>query len=456
MLCLATYFSLRAGDDSSQSLATALDWTSKYRLLCAQSLVLADYTKPGRYTVEALFLLGESEFLQHGDSAAKCWVLHGLVVRCALKMGYHRDAKSHRNVSAFDAEMRRRVWHLLAQVDLLLSFQVGLPSMVRPVQSDTAPPHNLSDDDFYQATPELPPARPETERTPMSYMICKSRICQAFGMIAEQANLITRPSYGKVLELHSMLGDTYALIPSFLLIRPLDQSITDSADLIMQRFNIILLFHKSRCVLHREYLIKEDKHHQYELSRDSSISSASELLHYQTLIHQAVQPGGPLSRDKWFLTTLAAHDFLLGAMIIYLNVLKQQEVFSGPSQEGNEVRSSTQDQSMIQQLVMSHEIWTKSPREMKDAKKASKVLEIMLGNIERRMLGTRKRMLVSPEESAYNGSSAQFTPAHGDMTFDFGPNHPMNEFPQETLKDLGAMIDTPDNLDWVSSLVQIV
>lgn len=447
IMCLAAFYSLRAGDEV---LEQSLDSANKYRTLCAQSLVLANYFKPGLYTMEALLLYFESEFGQPGDSAAKCWVLHAIAVRLALRMGHHRDAKHHSNISAFHGEMRRRVWHLLTQIDLILSFQVGLPSMIRTIQSDTAPPHNLFDHDFSQNSPELPPARPESEPTPMSYMICKARLCNAFGMIVDQANSILPPAYSEVLDLDGRLREAYGLIPPFLLIRPLDQSITDNPNLIMQRFNIILLFHKSRCVLHRKYLTKEDSQSQYSYSQTSCIDSALELLQCQSIINEAVQSGGPLSSDRWFLTTIATHDFLLGAMIIYLTLISKCDGKAVADQSGGDVDSEiSQKIKLFQQLEASYEIWKSSPKEARDAKKASGVLKIMLRNAKQRLFPEYQRSLAAPDEPTYSIGQSKFSNTYGN-SFALPEYNQVDPVLTGEMEDLGNMIYSPDTLDWVS------
>jgi hypothetical protein len=451
MLCLAMFYRLRAGDDLLYSPEQGLSNANKYRALCAQSLVLANYFKPGLYTMEALLLYFESEFAQPGDSAAKCWVLHAMAVRLALRMGYHRDAEHHRNISAFHGEMRRRVWHLLAQVDLILSFQVGLPSMIRAIQSDTAPPNNLFDDDFSQDSQELPPARPASEATPISYMICKAGICHAFGIIVDQANSILTPPYSEVLGLDTRLREAYNLIPPFLLIRSLNQSITDNPNLIMQRFNLILLFHKSRCVLHRKYLTQKDSQVQYSCSRNSCIDSALELLYYQSVINDAVQPGGPLSRDRWFLTTIAAHDFLLGAMIIYLILINSNKANAIENRSGiDEDSEISKNVKMFQQLELSYEIWKSSPKEVGDAKKASGVLKIMLRNAQSHLFPEYHESMESPEKPPSGIEELQFSnaPMNGAA---FSEHSHIGSILYGQMDDLGSMINMPDTLDWVSN-----
>jgi hypothetical protein len=142
--------------------------------------------------------------------------------------------------------MRRRVWHNLVQIDLLGSFHIGLPSMVQAIDSDTAYPRNLRDEDFDENSIELPEGRPETDVTPILYTLSKGRIIEVFGKIAAQANRISLPSYDEVMYLDQLLNQAHETIPPPFRIVPLDVAIIDSADTIMKRFSIALLYHKSR------------------------------------------------------------------------------------------------------------------------------------------------------------------------------------------------------------------
>jgi hypothetical protein len=280
-------------------------------------------------------------------------------------------------------------------------------------------------------------------------MICKTRLCHVFGLIVEQANSVSIPSYSEALDLDSCLRDVYSLIPPFLLIRPLDQSITDNPNLIMQRFNLILLFHKSRCVLHRKYLTKEDPLSQFSYSRSACIDSALQLLHYQTVINDAIHPGGPLSRDRWFLTTLAAHDFLMGAMIIYLALAHKVEANSDIGQNFPGLRANNEE-NMFHQLEISYEIWKKSPREARDAKKASGVLEIMIRNAGRRLY-PKEHESWTPDEPPSSNANMEF-PCSNNENLGIGRTEQHDQIvpvASGLMEDLETLIDMPDNLDWV-------
>lgn len=82
VMCLATSFAQRAGESPFEQ-QSSKDMVSKYRNLTANAMVLADYTKPGAYTLETLLFYAESEYLRSDDSHVRVCVLSGLIVRLA-------------------------------------------------------------------------------------------------------------------------------------------------------------------------------------------------------------------------------------------------------------------------------------------------------------------------------------------------------------------------------------
>lgn len=61
---------------------------SKYHALAASAAVLADFTKPKQHTIECLLLYGAG--LRSRGDFVNLWLVIGLCVRLALRMGYHR------------------------------------------------------------------------------------------------------------------------------------------------------------------------------------------------------------------------------------------------------------------------------------------------------------------------------------------------------------------------------
>ena len=217
-----------------------LDMAASFRSLMGQCLTLADITKPYRYLIEALIFHLHADFCQAKETDISIWVLVGVIARLAMRMGYHRDSKMFPNITPFHGEMRRRIWTFIRQADLLFSFQVGLPSMLRSTDSDTELPRNFYDDDFSEDCQELPPARPPDEFTPICFLITKARLTYAFGLVVEHTSSVQGSSYEQTMEIDTELRRAKDMVPEYLQVRPIEESLQDPANVIMSRFSVSL------------------------------------------------------------------------------------------------------------------------------------------------------------------------------------------------------------------------
>lgn len=100
----------------------------------------ADYTKCIDSTIEALLFYISGEWTTRYDAEVGIWVIVGMIVRLSMRMGYHRDPKNFHGITPFQAEMRRRIWAFVRQCDILLSFQLALPGMIRSNTCDAELP----------------------------------------------------------------------------------------------------------------------------------------------------------------------------------------------------------------------------------------------------------------------------------------------------------------------------
>ena len=78
-----------------------------------------DYTNPADHTIEALLFYVQAEWMGSQDVTIDLSVVIGMVVRLAMRMGIHRDSKVHAGLTAFQREMRRRVWAQIRVKDTL-------------------------------------------------------------------------------------------------------------------------------------------------------------------------------------------------------------------------------------------------------------------------------------------------------------------------------------------------
>jgi hypothetical protein len=247
MICLAAQYEAVSEGKSSilggQALRDPLETVSIFREKMIQCLVLGNYTEPGPYTVETLIMYYISDHFRTSDTQFGAWMVFGLIVRAAMRLGLHLDASNFPRISVFRGEMQRRLWASIVHLDLQTSIQVGLPRMVREGMYNTQPPRNLLDEDFDEHSKVLPPSRPDGEITNIGYSNAKHKISTVFGIIVDQANSTSPVSYEDVMKLDKKLHDVNQEVPESLRYAPsfivhvlLEHSLT------ILRVHLMLLF----------------------------------------------------------------------------------------------------------------------------------------------------------------------------------------------------------------------
>ncbi|KAF4945170.1 hypothetical protein FSARC_14494 [Fusarium sarcochroum] len=286
-----------------------------------QCLVLGNYIACKEHAVEALLVHLVGCWLRAKVSDTNLWFLMGKVVQLAISKGYHRDSAKvpGSNISPFDGEMRRRVWVCMYQLDSLMSFQMGLPSMIPISCCDTELPHNLDNSDFYPGITELPPSRPLSDNTIILYSIVKASVMTMFKKVVGHTRSLVSLPYEETITLDGEVRHVYDNIPNNFKYKTLRNIIMDDTSMIMGRTTIELLHLKSILVLHRQYLTHR-QNNRFAFSRDACLEAAERLLERQTEMHQITQPGGQLHDMKWMVTTLTMSDFTLAAMVICLDL----------------------------------------------------------------------------------------------------------------------------------------
>ena len=143
----------------------------------------------------------------------------------------------------------------------------------------------------------------------------------------------------------------------------------------MTRFNLALIYQKTRCILHRKYLLEGQNDPRYAYSRDTCIDAALTILRYHSHVFSASQPGGQLQTMRWYMSSLSSHDFLLAAMVVCLELNHRYR-----SHLRNAEPSS---RSMIDALESSYKLWqgldTFHPE---DARLATRALEMMINRVK--------------------------------------------------------------------------
>jgi hypothetical protein len=89
-------------------------------------------------------LLCQSLFLQSTANMSVCWVHLGLAMKCAQRMGIQRDMGN--NFPLAEAQLRRKIFWIIRNLDLYLHAVLGLPRGIEPADHDQAPVVALDDE----------------------------------------------------------------------------------------------------------------------------------------------------------------------------------------------------------------------------------------------------------------------------------------------------------------------
>ena len=390
MMTLALQSYYRSGDEPPEYRGRSLQLSHDFRRLTAQCLLLADITQPIAQVLETLILHVQAEYGRSKDAEPGVLLMVSLCVRLAMRMGYHRDPGPHPQITPFQGEIRRRVFTFVRQCDLLISFQFGLPAMIRTDHIDSEPPRNLYDDELHEDMKVLPPSRPNFEATPMSYMIAKSKMTFLFGHIVERVASITNPpTYDETMKFDQELREARATHPPLLQMRSFQESARDPANLIMQRLGLEMVYLRSLFVLHRKFIARGRENPRYAYSRRTCIDASLELLSHQATLHQESQPGGRLGSVKWYISSLTTHDFLLAAMLVCLDLYHCAEAErrgKKPSSPSSPMAEDLYHEDRREEMLSAVEhcitIWDAVREHSMEAYKASATLRVMVDKLK--------------------------------------------------------------------------
>lgn len=286
--------------------------------------------------------------------------------------------------------MRRRTWAIIRMSDAFFSHQVSLPGMIAENDCDTELPHNLYDEEFGPDTKVLPPSRPNTEPTPISYMISKVKLSLQLGTILQATGRVKNQAhYDEILQLDAKLREIKAEMPPHLKLQPLEGN-HDPLTLIMVRFNLDILYLRIMCLLHRKYVPRARHNPRYAHSRRSAIEASLDMLRHLATLNRETQPNGLMHSLRWYFKSVATKDFLLPAMLIALDLH-----FDNAAQGSQERRDSQalhfwareQRDEMINRLEMTREVFKEMADISIEAVKASDTLEVMLIKIKNSAVG---------------------------------------------------------------------
>ncbi|KAI5849077.1 hypothetical protein BZA05DRAFT_402146 [Tricharina praecox] len=203
------------------------------------------------------------------------WISVGTLVRLAMTMGLHRDPDSLWKVSVFHAEMRRRLWATILELDLQAAMERGMP-IREGNYHDCRPPLNLNDWDIMEST-EVPPDPRPSNCTETSFQIVLLRSLPVRMEIARLVNsLDANPPYEEILRLDKEITQYLQDIPHNLKIETTSK-VHIEAGLSLPKQLLDLYLRRFLLLLHSPFAA-QGKDPRYSYSRHVCLENATMLL----------------------------------------------------------------------------------------------------------------------------------------------------------------------------------
>ena len=395
-ICHVAQISLSVGKESTNA-------DNRYSVASAHCPAHGEYFRPKQFSVESLLLFVQADCLTGLSMPPDLGPVFGLLIRLATQMGYHKDPDRFQ-ISAFEGEMRRRTWSLCMQMDLLISFQMGLPSNIQSPTWDTRSPRNLHDSDFDEDTKQLPLARPDSESTDIIFYIAKHRLMVVFEKILRHTMSTGSKISTNVGELDTEIRGIYSAFPQDLRPRPMTDSIVDSPSLIVTRLCVFFVYQKCLCVLHRPYVIRGQVY-----STQICYDAASNIVRCFNDSYREFFPGGQLETERWFMSNITWHDYLFGVIALCVVLCTSSQSNATPNVQSVEI---------LQLLQRAREICIEQSMRSKDSGRVQKIVNATLLHFE--SLGDESNEGSMNELSSFTRtlepSSSMQVPFAGDQT----------------------------------------
>lgn len=175
------------------------------------------------------------------------WNSAGELCRTGVILGLHRDPSRLPCRTTYAAEMRRRIWNTILEINLQSSLTAGGPPLLSLEDFDTEPPGNFDDD---QLTTEGPAQKPELEFTQVSIAIALRKtfpIRLAIVKLLNNLSFQSTRTYEETLHLDAELKAAYKVLRQTL------QGFQPSASRKPSQFElrvVDLLMHRYHSALH--------------------------------------------------------------------------------------------------------------------------------------------------------------------------------------------------------------
>lgn len=135
------------------------------------------------------------------------WITTGGLLRQAMYMGLHRDPKHLAKMTVYRAEMRRRLWATILELNIQSSSDAGGPPLISARHYDTQLPANLNDDQLTDEPESNSRTANPDELTDMSVQLALAQSLPLRLLIIEHVNEFrSSDAYSETLRYNSELN----------------------------------------------------------------------------------------------------------------------------------------------------------------------------------------------------------------------------------------------------------
>lgn len=289
--CFADSEALASTETGSDSLQrNAQIWIRAVALWVASATNYAQLNL-GMIQVKCLLLIARQAIAWEGDLTG---MSSGFLMREAVMMGLHRDPVNFPNIAPFWAEIRRRLWLTIAELELHIALYSGVPVAISWDEFDCNPPSNVEDEDLLVESTNLPPSKPISVRTRTSFQITLAQTLQTRLRIAKSTNSVRfSVSYDEVQQLSETLTTALAETPAELQANASadEHSGSPNQGLIFRRSLYLFLVYRCLLALHRPFFLSlaENHNEQYVVSRRLCVQASLAVLSQLKLSSHNVQ-----------------------------------------------------------------------------------------------------------------------------------------------------------------------
>lgn len=230
--------------------------------------------------IKCVLVLAKQGTAWEGDLAS---LAAGSLIREAILMGLHRDPSNFSHLSPYWAEIRKRLWWTIVELELQASLYNGVPLAISWDEFDCPPPSNIEDEDLTVNSAHLPSPKPSTAATRMTFQITLAQTLQTRIEVSRTVNRVrlTVP-YQEIMTMSESLSKGLADAPPEL------RSINTEGPPIgpdgscpeFQRSFFLFLNYRCLLALHRPFFLRpaETRDEPFVFSRRACVQISLALL----------------------------------------------------------------------------------------------------------------------------------------------------------------------------------